>query len=53
MAGSYEYKTNNKYNHFLMCIDCPIWKEEINKWKKDKDYPIKIWNYPRKTMQLN
>ena len=36
-----------------MCIDCPIWKDEINKWKKDKDYPIKIWNYPRKTMQLN
>ena len=53
LTGSYEYKTNNKYNHFLMCIDCPIWKDEINKWKKDKDYPIKIWNYPRKTMQLN
>ena len=53
MTGSYEYKTNNKYNHFLMCIDCPIWKEEINKWKKYKDYSIKIWEYPRKTMQLN
>ena len=53
ITGSYEYKTNNKYNHFLMCIDCPIWKEEINKWKKDKDYSIKIWDYPRKTMQLN
>ena len=53
ITGLYEYKTNNKYNHFLMCIDCPIWKEEINKWKKDKDYSIKIWDYPRKTMQLN
>ena len=53
ITGSYEYKTNNKYNHFLMCIDCPIWKEEINKWKMDKDYSIKIWDYPRKTMQLN
>ena len=52
-AGLYEYKHNNKYPHFLICVDCPHWKDEINIWKENPNYEIKIWNYPEKTMYLN
>ena len=52
-TGFYEYKVNNKYKHFLECIDCPNWKNEIKKWKNDNSYKIKIWNYPNKHMLLN
>ncbi len=51
-TGLYEYKHNNKYPHFLTCINCPIWKEEVKKWRKDNSYDLKIWDYPRKTMKL-
>ena len=51
-TGLYEYKHNNKYPHFLTCINCPIWKEEVKKWQKDNSYELKIWDYPRKTMKL-
>ena len=51
-TGLYEYKHNNKYPHFLTCINCPIWKEEVKKWRKDNSYELKIWDYPRKTMKL-
>ncbi len=53
ITGAYEYKKNNKYRHVLECINCPIWKEEVSKWKQDNTYNIKIWNYPNKTMSLN
>ena len=52
MAGSYEFKHNTKYPSFLICMGCPHWKEEIKQWKKDKNYTIKIWNYPGKEMSL-
>ena len=52
ITGLYEYKHNNKYPHFLTCINCPIWKEEVKKWRKDNSYELKIWDYPRKTMKL-
>ena len=52
-TGFYEYKVSNKYQHFLECIDCPNWKNEIKKWKNDNSYKIKIWNYPNKHMLLN
>ncbi len=52
-AGSYEYKHNNIYPHFLICDNCPDWKKEVSKWKKDNTYPLKIWMYPTKTMRLD
>ena len=52
-TGFYEYKINNKYKHFLECFNCPIWKDELEKWKIDNNYELKIWNYPGKTMKLN
>ena len=51
-TGLYEYKHNNKYPHFLTCINCPIWKDEVKKWRNDNSYELKIWDYPRKTMKL-
>ena len=52
MTGFYEFKLNNKYPHFLVCIDCPHWKDELKKWKLDNNYKLKIWMYPEKTMKL-
>ncbi|MFL2894484.1 MAG: hypothetical protein ACJZ4I_03260 [Candidatus Pelagibacter sp.] len=52
ITGLYEYKHNNKYPHFLTCINCPIWKDEVKKWRNDNSYELKIWDYPRKTMKL-
>ena len=53
-SGFFEYKLYNKYPHFLDCLDgCPDWKEEVKKWKIDPNYNLKIWDYPRKTMELS
>ena len=52
-AGLYEYKYNTKYPQFLICMECPHWKEEIDVWRKNPNYKIKIWNYPEKSMYLN
>ena len=52
ITGLYEYKYNNKYPHFLICIDCPEWKEEVKIWKVNQSYELKIWDYPRKKMEL-
>ena len=52
MTGFYEFKLNNKYPHFLVCIDCPNWKDELKKWKLDNNYKLKIWMYTEKTMKL-
>lgn len=53
VTGFYEFKLNNKYPHFLICIDCPNWKDEVKKWKIDNNYVLKIWMYPDKKMKLN
>ena len=37
----------------LDCINCPIWKNEIEKWREDKNYNIGLWPYPSKKMKLN
>ena len=42
----------HQYIKYLDCIDCPVWKEEIYKWKKNNDYEIGIWPYPRKKFKL-
>tara|TARA_X000000950_G_scaffold192999_1_gene232751 strand:+ start:1515 stop:2777 length:1263 start_codon:yes stop_codon:yes gene_type:complete len=51
-TGFLEYKMYNMYPHFLSCIDCPEWKDEVNKWKVDKNYNLKIWTYPNQSMKL-
>jgi len=58
IAGIYEFrppKGNLKHNYvkFLDCIDCPKWKDEVNKWEQDNNYIIKTWPYPRKNCSLN
>ena len=52
ISGFYEYKSRNVYPHFLTCIDCPNWKNEVKLWKSDNNYLLKIWQYPQKTMSL-
>ena len=51
-TGFLEFKYLNQYPHFLSCIDCPNWKNEVNKWELDNTYHLKIWNYPNQTMKL-
>lgn len=52
-TGFYEYKNNNKYPQFLLCLGCPDWKEEVSKWKNDINYELKIWDYStQKKMNL-
>jgi len=52
-SGFYEFKHNNKfYPEFFECFNCPNWVEEVNKWEKDKNYILKIWQYPNKLMKL-
>ena len=51
ITGLYEFRPptdNVKYQYLklLDCINCPIWSEEIQKWKKDKNHIISIWPYP-------
>ena len=55
--GIYEFRpptTNVKHQYikFLDCVNCPVWKEEVKKWKLDNSYVIKIWPYPSKALIL-
>ncbi len=43
--GAYEFKHNNRYPQLLVCKGCPDWKEETEKWKKNNQYELKIWDY--------
>jgi len=49
IMGFIEFKQLTKYPHFLACIECPNWKDEVSKWEKDKNYELKIWNYGSNT----
>ena len=58
LIGIYEFRPPTKnvkhqYIKYLDCIECPIWKEEIKKWRKNKNYVIGVWPYPRKSFSLN
>ena len=58
VIGFYEFRPSaiNKrieYNEFLDCIKCPDWSREIEKYNQNKNYKLKIWPYPTKTMSLN
>ena len=51
--GAYEFKNNNKFKKYLICVHCPNWSSEVEKFNKNNNYQIKIWPYPKKTMKLN
>ena len=58
LTGIYEFrppqgKLKHNYLKFLDCIDCPKWKDEITKWKKDKNYLIRTWPYNQKHCPLD
>ncbi len=53
LSGAYEFKNNNKLKKYLICVDCPNWSFEVEKFNKDNNYDIKIWPYPQKSMKLN
>jgi|TARA_B100001971_G_scaffold207241_1_gene227168 hypothetical protein len=50
IMGFVEFKQLTKYPHFLACIECPHWKDEVSKWEKDKNHELKIWNYRKNTI---
>lgn len=48
------YDDKSSYGLKLLdCINCPIWKNEIEKWRENSDYKIGLWPYPDKVMKLN
>jgi hypothetical protein len=56
--GIYEFRPNPKnqriqYIKYLDCIDCPNWKNEVQRYRQTKNYSLRIWPYPIKTMNLN
>ena len=51
-SGLYEFKNNNSYKNFLLCNNCPVWKDEIKIWRNNPQYKINIWNYPGESMSL-
>ena len=57
-TGTYEFRPvmkNAKYKYikFLDCINCPNWEDEVDKFNIDRNYNLKIWPYPSKSMTLN
>ena len=52
-SGAYEFKPPKDRNHYLDCNGCPNWKDEIKKFNDDKNYTLKIWPYPKKSISLN
>jgi len=51
--GFYEYKNNNQYYEFLECVSCPDWRTEVQNWRQQPNYRLKIWPYTmNKTMSL-
>ena len=58
ISGSLEYRpskenTKHVYLKFLDCINCPDWHDEVDKFKNNNNYRLKIWPYPDKDMILN
>ena len=58
LSGIYEFRppTENikhQYLKYLDCINCPNWSDEVEMFKKDENYKLKIWPYPRKNIKLN
>ena len=58
VAGFYEFRPStinvkHQYIKFLDCVNCPQWKIEVENWKKNQNYQISIWPYPKKRLELN
>ena len=56
-TGGYEFRpptenVKHQYIKQLDCVNCPIWSDEIKKWRYNKDHIIGIWPYPRKELIL-
>lgn len=52
-TGIYDYRIK-KWIIFYECIECPNWKEEVAKFKINKNYKIKVWPYDvEKKIDLN
>ena len=52
VIGAYEFRIKARNLNYLDCINCPIWVDEVKKWRIDNDYKMQIWNYPGKSMSL-
>lgn len=61
ITGIYEFRPNYKINlknpdlnylKQLDCLSCPQWKSEVQNWRKNNEYIIGLWPYPRKQMKL-
>ena len=60
ITGFYEFRPapkNMAHSHHTLknldCINCPDWALEVEKFKADNNYDLKIWPYPKKSMKLN
>ena len=58
LSGIYEFRPPTKnvkhqYLKYLDCVNCPNWPDEVEMFKKDENYKLKIWPYPRKNIKLN
>jgi hypothetical protein len=53
ITGIYDFKHNNRYYYWLICTDCPVWKNELKKWEMNPSYKISIWPYWHKVMKLS
>ncbi len=60
-TGIYEFRpkykinlTNPDHNYLkqLDCLNCPEWKSEIKLWRKNGNYIIGLWPYPKKALIL-
>lgn len=57
LTGMYEFRPPTKnvkhqYIRYLDCINCPVWKDEVKKWRIDNSYMIGLWPYPNKNLIL-
>ena len=57
ISGVYEFRPSTKnvrvqYIKYLDCIDCPRWKSDVEKWKKDENSFLHVWPYPKKRFKL-
>ena len=47
------FEVLDKYYEFLECLSCPDWKTEVQNWRDQPNYRLKIWPYTmNKSMTL-
>ena len=60
LSGIYEFRPKYKMNlknpdrnylKQLDCLNCPEWKSEVRIWRKNENYVIGLWPYPRKKLE--